>query len=394
MLPQPEFLHDPYTPSGTLPQHPGITIFNQLHTGIAIYGDNNQVLYQNPVYERLRKDYNDAIANALNQPIVSAPNGTPVSRLDAVRLGLPSGSPYEVSLTENGPHYKLFLSTSVWATQPSQILAELVDVTQFVEESKSLKRTLGIMQAEKSTILNNLVRLLHDLKNPFTVIQGLAQTGSMILGKNPNENPSHIDQTIGKILSDINAASHNALTMFVQEISGVRLSEKMAKEPLNARALFLTVIQDEHLLNLFKQHGIKVEFTVPEGNYLIMGDPRAIRSAWRNLFTNAISAMETTEEKRLVVSMTAQEAQLTTNVSDTGIGIAKERYQSIFHGDSTKKGAYQHGSGEGLPIALEIAYAHGGNLRLVSSITKEEAQINPKLQQGTTFAFTLPLLQT
>ncbi|MEO5862753.1 MAG: ATP-binding protein, partial [Burkholderiales bacterium] len=68
------------------------------------------------------------------------------------------------------------------------------------------------------------------------------------------------------------------------------------------------------------------------------------------------------------------------SVRDTGVGIAPENHQEIFHafhqvGDSASK---RQGTGLGLTLVKQFVELHGGRIRLESALTK-----------GSTFIFTL-----
>ncbi|MFQ5975456.1 MAG: sensor histidine kinase, partial [Candidatus Hydrothermarchaeales archaeon] len=100
----------------------------------------------------------------------------------------------------------------------------------------------------------------------------------------------------------------------------------------------------------------------------------------RNLIGNAIKF---TEKGEITIKATKEDGMVKVCVSDTGIGIAKDKILKIFDRlyqvDSSTGRAYG-GTGMGLAIAKEIIEAHGGEITVESELGK-----------GSRFCFTLPI---
>ena len=104
------------------------------------------------------------------------------------------------------------------------------------------------------------------------------------------------------------------------------------------------------------------------------GDAVRLKQAWMNLIKNAAEALDDGGLIRLSLCREKESAVLT--VADNGPGIPAQEADAIFLPYHTTK---EHGTGLGLPIAREIAQAHGGSLTCRSS------------GDGTAFTFSLPL---
>lgn len=115
----------------------------------------------------------------------------------------------------------------------------------------------------------------------------------------------------------------------------------------------------------------------------IMGDVDRLKQLLINLVENAIKYTPAGGEVRISLSKKAGWAQL--EVADNGIGIPAENLPHIFDRfyrvDKARTRA-QGGSGLGLSIAQWIAQAHGGAIRVSSTVG-----------EGTTFTVTLPLYE-
>jgi PAS domain S-box-containing protein len=111
----------------------------------------------------------------------------------------------------------------------------------------------------------------------------------------------------------------------------------------------------------------------------IMVDRVQLQQVLMNLMLNAIEAMKDSGGE-LTVNSELQDGQLQFSVSDTGVGLPREKMDQIFSAFFTTK---PQGSGMGLAISRSIVESHGGHLW---------ASANTGV--GATFHFTLPIQVT
>ena len=103
-----------------------------------------------------------------------------------------------------------------------------------------------------------------------------------------------------------------------------------------------------------------------------------------NLISNAIKF--TPEDGTISVNARLNNDVVTVEVSDTGIGISEEdivRLFDEFYRVDNQINQNVKGTGLGLSLAKKIVEAHGGRMWITS-----------KLNEGTTFHFTLPVKQS
>ena len=111
----------------------------------------------------------------------------------------------------------------------------------------------------------------------------------------------------------------------------------------------------------------------------VLGDPRWLHQVITNLLTNALKFTPAGGSVTITTGQEDENAVL--EVADTGIGIPAEELPHIFDRFWRGAGAAQtSGSGIGLPIAAELARAHGGALTATS-----------QPGHGTRLTLTLPL---
>jgi two-component system sensor kinase FixL len=125
-----------------------------------------------------------------------------------------------------------------------------------------------------------------------------------------------------------------------------------------------------------REQGVRVRQEVFPGVDLVLADRVQIQQVLVNLFRNALEAMEDSERRELVVTLSpAADTMVEIGVADTGHGIKPEIMPKLFEPFTTSK---NNGMGVGLSICKTIVEAHGGRMWVEN---------NPN--GGTIFRFTL-----
>lgn len=105
----------------------------------------------------------------------------------------------------------------------------------------------------------------------------------------------------------------------------------------------------------------------------ILGDPVALEQLFLNLLLNAAQAVERGGAARLVLDAEGGDARIV--VTDTGAGIPPEELTHVLDPFFSTKA---DGTGLGLPIARQIAVAHGGSLE-IRSVAGEGTRVEVRL---------------
>ncbi|MET0748371.1 MAG: response regulator, partial [Rhizobium sp.] len=244
-------------------------------------------------------------------------------------------------------------------------LVVFTDVTETKDREKELQRLLARSEAADRAKSEFLANMSHEIRTPMNGVLGMAE----LLTK------TGLDAR-QKTFVDIIAKSGNALLTIINDIldfskidAGQMRLRKAAFDPVEA-------IEDVATL-LSSQAGEKnIELLVRASPLLppmVLGDAGRFRQILTNLVGNAVKF---TEHGHVLIDIDAGQTpdgatMVTVAVADTGVGISKERLDSIFDkfsqvdSSSTRR---HEGTGLGLAITAGLVDLFGGYLEVDSVI--------------------------
>jgi len=216
-----------------------------------------------------------------------------------------------------------------------------------------------------------IANVSHELRTPLTSIQGYAET---LLDSGGNGNTREFLEIIRK-----NAARMSRLTEDLLTLARVESGEtEFALQPHSAAELLHEAQQN--FQETLKSSGMELEVaeSTPAS---VQADDDAIQQVLTNLIDNA--AKYGAAGGRIVLGAHEVENGVEFYVRDFGAGIASEHLTRLFerfYRVDKARSRESGGTGLGLAIAKHIVLAHGGRIRVEST-----------LGHGSTFFFTLPL---
>jgi signal transduction histidine kinase len=250
--------------------------------------------------------------------------------------------------------------------EAARLYAEAIQRNKELAETNERLRTtqMQLIQSEKLAAIGQLTAgIVHDVKNPLTVIKGVAEL----------------------MLSD------ETLPGFTQELSLIRESALKANNIVSDLMKFARQSQPEMgvydmrdtveaalRLTAFPIRKAHVQVTkdIPDQAVIMTYDYQQIEQVLVNLINNAVQAMP--EGGSLRVSLVHADGVSAISVQDTGIGIPPENLSRIFDPFFTTKPEGE-GTGLGLSVSYGIISNHSGRIE-VESVPGE----------GTTFTLLLP----
>ncbi|WP_199426461.1 ATP-binding protein [Thermaerobacillus caldiproteolyticus] len=217
------------------------------------------------------------------------------------------------------------------------------DITQ-----QKLAETL-LLKKEKLSVLGELAAgIAHEIRNPLTSIKGFMQ-----MMKETKE--------IKDLYIDIMLNELERINQIVSELLVLAKPQSNDYRPLLLNDVIhyvVNLISHEATLN---NVDISVENAAPHA--CIYGDKNQLIQVFINIIKNSIEAMPKGGTIRLYVREEGENIKIT--ISDTGIGIGKERLEKIGEPFFTLK---EKGMGLGLTTSTKIMQEHKGTLEIDSEV--------------------------
>ncbi|WP_286913400.1 hybrid sensor histidine kinase/response regulator [Flavobacterium sp. UBA4197] len=241
--------------------------------------------------------------------------------------------------------------------------------------NQKYRQQLERLNSEKEDLLRSKTMLLatvtHDIQTPLGSVIGFSD-----LLKNTPVTPKQL-----QYLDNIRHSSHYILKLVNDLIDFSKLENNKIKiETINFNFKDLIENTCQPLVPNATNKGIQLRWDVPEElDALYISDPYRIKQVLTNLVTNAIKF---TQEGSVSVSVSKDADWISIAVTDTGIGIPKNKQKAVFkeftqaHSGIEKKFG---GTGLGLTIAKRIMELLGGSISLES-----------KEHTGSTFTVKIP----
>jgi signal transduction histidine kinase len=244
-------------------------------------------------------------------------------------------------------------------------------------EIESRRRTLEVVHLNRSAQAGALsASFAHELSQPLGAIMMNSETATSML----DAKPVQIDR-LRELLTDIQEADQHA-TDILLNVRGLlkRRSEIELQEfDLNE------VIADS--LQMLSPEAVKRNVALHVNGIqqplLVRADRIHLQQVILNLARNGMDAMSDTarDARRLTIQTALPEgAEVEVSVSDSGMGIPKDKLDVIFDTFYTTKA---QGTGLGLSIVRTIVESYGGKIWAEN-----------RAEGGAVFRFTLPLLKT
>ena len=223
-----------------------------------------------------------------------------------------------------------------------------------------------VIQAEKLSVIGRFARnIVHDFKNPLNVI-GLATemaTADWADDKNVTTSLERIQRQTRRMTTML-----NELLEFSRG-DAQQLVLQQQNYPEYVRELLVEIKPD------LAEKGIEIVFDCRRPKIDICIDSQRISHLFYNLINNAADEMR--KGGTIAIMITVADEAVTTQVEDTGPGIAPEIASKLFQPFATHGKA--HGTGLGLSICEKIVSDHGGRI-----------WADPAAPLGARFLFTLP----
>ncbi len=201
------------------------------------------------------------------------------------------------------------------------------------------------MRQERMSLIGKMINgIIHDFRNPFTVINMLAE----LMRKKHPDTGDHCRMISEQI---------DRMTGMAEEV----LEFSRGVTALNAETFELTELTSRlDRLNRDYLSSLDIELEIEPCTFLLCADQDKLLRVLQNLISNAAQAMEGRGGK-IHISAEQDDGGTHLHISDTGPGIPEQVRHNLFEAFSTH--GKQKGLGLGMAITHSIVTAHGGTIR-------------------------------
>ncbi len=261
-----------------------------------------------------------------------------------------------------------YMGVSRDITEQKRAEAELIAVHNDLRDKNEQLKELNASKDKFFSIIS------HDLKNPFSILLGLAELLSMNVQKYDKAKTQGLVTRLYSSAQKLYTLLENLLTWSkVQRGLMECVPAKIDLHTLVEETIDLFTAQSE------KKH-IRLYNAIPPG-IEAWADESMVNTVLRNLISNALKYSNSDGLVHVCAEKSEQDFW-EISVSDNGVGIPDYALPNLLRIDThyTHLGTFgEEGTGLGLILCRELVEQNGGTLRVES-----------KVDQGTTFFFTLP----
>ncbi len=226
-------------------------------------------------------------------------------------------------------------------------------------------------QAQQSAVIGRLASAIaHEIRNPLNYINLTLDHLRTAFAPKDAEQRATFDRLAVQLKAEV-ARINNRISEFLNYTRPAKLELR----PLDVRATA------EDAMRLFEvqatENGVETKVEQTGDVPFVLGDPEALRSAFTNLYINALQAIDGNGGSLIVtISNDVESGSALVEIADTGQGIAPESISHLFEPYFSTK---ETGTGLGLAIVKKAVDDHGGTI-----------EVKSELGHGTTFTITLP----
>lgn len=276
----------------------------------------------------------------LDTALTEALAGIPTPKLDNLKLHHRNGSVFPAEIQVH----------PVINHQTRKPLSILIFIQDISEEEKI---RLQAQQLEQRALVGQMNAIFaHEIRNPINNIT----SGIQLLTKTLTDH-QEIQQILTGLEEDLDRLTH-----IFDTVLNFSKTHSYQKTEINLRKLISRILSKWY--PRMKRLGITYQLNTSPGLPYAYGDYRALVQVFTNLITNAVQAMEETDNGMLSIKLQPTEKKngqpaILINVFDTGPGIPPNVRDHIFEPFFTTK---TDGTGLGLSISKQIIIEHGGNI--------------------------------
>ncbi|MEO8171978.1 MAG: PAS domain S-box protein, partial [Sediminibacterium sp.] len=244
------------------------------------------------------------------------------------------------------------------------------DITEKIRSTRLLEVALKNAEDAKELQEQFLANMSHEIRTPLNGIQGMT---ALLLETDLNNEQREFTGTISRSLDNLVSIVNNILDF--SNIKRGKLS--LQKKPFSIREVVAGVKnQFEYQLN---KKQLSLEIVINEKvPVLVIGDGPRLKQVLVNLVDNAVKFTDSGYIKIevLLTEQNKEESKISFTVTDSGIGIERDKFETIFKSFAQANIDISHGyggAGLGLAISKGLIELQGGNISVRSQLNAGSA---------------------
>jgi signal transduction histidine kinase len=230
------------------------------------------------------------------------------------------------------------------------------------DEMQKMVQSLGreVGKTNKMTSLGAASsELVHDLRNPLTIIRGYLDLLVYELKEKQELNSPGMDEYLDQIESNVERCS-----TLVESWRALGRLDFSQMQRLNMPKMLNDCFRDA---DTHAEIAFDVQADGGEEKYEMLGEQQQVKRALQNLIDNAVTAVEPETAPAITVICKMDNTDLEIQIKDNGSGVEMRKLRWIFE-PLDDKATIEKGAGLGLFITKKVLEEHRGTLHLESRI--------------------------
>ncbi len=273
-----------------------------------------------------------------------------------------------------------FLTIFIFVMIMSVVLANKIARSLYKMEQDLYESLDKIKNAEEEK-QKYIMGVVHEIKTPISALHSYLD---IILQKFVGPLNEKVEEKLKRAI--IRSDEAIQLINNVLKISRLRLTEEVAKEPVDIKELICSVITKQQVNINAKRLRLTLEDKRSQSSF-INGDKLLLEIAISNLISNAIKYDNI--EGKVLIQLEEEINNLVIKISDNGIGIPeadlKNIFRDFFRASNIKREVHE-GTGLGLSFVKQIIEKHEGKI-----FVQSPSGIGDETHPGCSCIITLPI---
>ena len=276
---------------------------------------------------------------------------------------------YGVMVIDSGPHGKKISDDDFfYSVEMATLIGQAIARAKFFNRYRQVKDSLTLMQEDRIKVLNLLV---HELRNPLTVIGGFTKKFPKLISKiydtvDLEQRHTYLDKllTYSKIVAKEEFRIEESINDFIKFVKVIDPKYKINISTISLQEIIKEIVLKYEPLSEIKN----IETSFSKKEIFLEADKEGVFTVLNNLVENAINFSP--ENSRVTIFSKEGEKDISFSVRSETF-IERKHRKDIFDFYYKIVGKEDKGTGLGLAVAKKIIENHRGTIKVISKRRKQ-----------------------